>query len=577
MSAIPPSYRARKTLSVAALLVGVVVGVGPANGGNRAADASASTTESTQLVEAAPHDKRVYLVGDSVALGARGYFADAFPPDWTAIVDGTPAYFVETLESRHVRPQMAFHPEWFGEHVVVAGGYNYPYWDPGRFDRSIDSMINTLTAAGVEHVYWVTLREVKPQYVNASGWRKIQPYYWYFPTVNAHLRSALDRHPNLTLIDWAAAADRSDITYDAIHLNPTGARLYSALVSQQITATTTRVAGGSTTEIPIANPDGVAAVAVNITSTSPRDTGFFTAFACGDSPPGVSSHNHIRDEIAAHSAIVPVGATGSICVYSEEAANMIVDVTGRFMSGHGFQAITPRRVHDSRATSGAPVPAGTITTVDVTAPGVPASAESVVLTVTAVDAPAAGYAIAYTCGETVPETSTVNYGAGPATPNIAVVAPSADGTVCVTASTDVHLLVDAFGAFGPGSDAVTTAPDRVLDTRGGQQLGAGQSITLQLDDAIANSGVFANLTATGAAGDGYLAAYPCLRGVPDSSSLNVSAGRDAANFVVIEPDGDGRLCVFSSVDTHVVVDVLGTTGAAFIGQTPTRLLDTRAS
>ncbi len=70
---------------------------------------------------------------------------------------------------------------------MIGSGYNYPHWDPARFDRSIDSMIATLTDAGVEHIYWVKLREVKPQYVSASAWSEGLKYSWYFPTVNEHL------------------------------------------------------------------------------------------------------------------------------------------------------------------------------------------------------------------------------------------------------------------------------------------------------------------------------------------------------------------------------------------------------
>ena len=79
----------------------------------------------------------------------------------------------------------------FGDYAIVAAGYNYPYWDPARFDRSIDTMVATLLEAGVKHVFWVTLREVKQQYVSPGAWRQIQPYYWYFPTVNDRLEMAL--------------------------------------------------------------------------------------------------------------------------------------------------------------------------------------------------------------------------------------------------------------------------------------------------------------------------------------------------------------------------------------------------
>ena len=64
----------------------------------------------------------------------------AFPADWQVTVDGTPALFVEQLESKHVRTEMAATSRVFGDYAIVAGGYNYPFWDPARFDRSVDSI-----------------------------------------------------------------------------------------------------------------------------------------------------------------------------------------------------------------------------------------------------------------------------------------------------------------------------------------------------------------------------------------------------------------------------------------------------
>ena len=144
------------------------------------------------------------------------------------------ALFVEQLESKHVRTQMAANPGVFGDYAIVAGGYNYPFWDPARFDRSIDSIIAAFEQAGVKYVFWVTLREVKPQYITAGVWAQVQPYYWYFPTVNEHLRAAVARHPNLSLIDWAAIADRPGLTYDAIHLNTFGASEYANNIARVV-------------------------------------------------------------------------------------------------------------------------------------------------------------------------------------------------------------------------------------------------------------------------------------------------------------------------------------------------------
>ncbi len=48
-----------------------------------------------------------------------------------------------------------------------------------------------------------------------------------------------------------------------------------------------------------------------------------------------------------------------------------------------------------------------------------------------------------------------------------------------------------------------------------------------------------------------------------------------ANFVVVQPDADGDVCIYAHAATHVVVDLLGTVSAGFTGGAPQRLLDTR--
>ena len=50
-----------------------------------------------------------------------------------------------------------------------------------------------------------------------------------------------------------------------------------------------------------------------------------------------------------------------------------------------------------------------------------------------------------------------------------------------------------------------------------------------------------------------------------------------ANFVVVEPDADGDVCIYAHTATHVVVDLIGTVSEGFTGGTPQRLLDTRVA
>lgn len=534
-----------------------------------------AVTLSTVAVDASPvgamasSDKRVMLVTDSVGLGARGVFANAFPSDWDAVVVGQPARFVEQLESNFVRPNL-FRT---GDHVVIAGGYNYPYWDPERFERSVDSIINTLTGAGVKHVYWVTLREVKQQFVTPSAWRQVQPYYWYFPTVNEHLERALDRHPELTLVDWAAAADRSDVTYDAIHLNRTGAELYSSLIARAVADAQSRPANGGVTRVNVATPAQVAAgdvvaAAINLTSVRGRLSGYLSAYPCEQGSSESSNLNHVRDQVIAAAAVVPVGPSGDICVFNERAGHVAVDAFGTFGAEADITSSEPERVLDTR--SGTRQPADTeqsvIAVPGATAPGV------VALNVTVTRADGSGFLTVHECGTPPPNSSNVNFGAFLPSPNLVIVATDTDGRICFTANQDAHVLIDVLATFGEETTVAAATPARLLDTRDGLGRVADDVMEIEVDEL---GGVAGNLTIVGASSSGFASAYPCASGRTDTSNINYRAGQTIANAVLLQPDTSGNLCIYNSGDAHILFDLLATTGEGFTPAAPVRLADTR--
>lgn len=544
-----------------------------------------SIERSAPIADAAPEAERVTLFSDSVGLGTRGSFDQAFPASYEANVFGTPALFVEQLESKHVRPTLASAPHLIGDHVVIAAGYNYPYWDAARFDRSIDSMINTLTNAGVKHVYWVTLREVKPQYISASAWRQVQPYYWYFPTVNDHLEAALSRHSNLTLVDWAAIADRPGITYDAIHLNRTGAALYSSEVANAVRANMTRPIDRAITKVDVTDTPGVAAVALNLAATTTRTTGYFTAFACDGAPPNVANLNYQRREIKSSAAIVPVDANGNVCIYNNTASHVIVDVFGTFDSVAGLTPATPNRLFDSR--SGAPEQPGATRTLNVGAPG----AAGLALNITGINPTAAGYITVHTCN-VAPTTATVNLTPGTITPNLVMVRPDDDGNVCITTTgAATHLTVDRFATFTNRDSIAPIDPTRVLDSRGDGEPPAGEVHRISLADTpLADSStaaestvtteapvtaVFMNLAVVQPRGDGFATAWPCDQPRPNTANANFTTGVTVSNFVTVAPDAAGNICVWTNTPSDIVIDLLGATRSGFEGFTPQRKLDTR--
>ncbi len=139
-------------------------------------------------------------------------------------------------------------------------------------------------------------------------------------------------------------------------------------------------------------------------------------------------------------------------------------------------------------------------------------------------------------------------------------------------------------AAGP-STYVPLVPERVIDTRS-QDPGrrpAGSVLTVDFGALIpaGASAVAVNVTATGAAAAGFLAAGGC--GAPIAGST-VNFERDVdRGAMAITPLGTGDdLCVFSSADTDVVVDLQGVfVGDGGVGLHPLavqdRLADTRAT
>lgn len=529
------------------------------------------------VVDAAPPEHRVTLFSDSVGLGAAAALPRAFPADWQVNTIGTPAYMVDQLLERHVIPTLTSNRSVIGDHVVIGSGYNYPYWDPARFDRDIDEMIATLTNAGVKRVYWVTLREVKPQHVSASAWNQMLPYSWYFATVNDHLERAVERHPNLTLVDWAAAADQTGLTYDAIHLNPTGAALYSSLIAAAVHNTDTRLDNGMVTRVHVADDASTRAVAVNLTSTATRATGYFTAYPCDGVRPEVSNLNHGRDHTVAAAAIIPVGPSGDICVYNRTATQLIVDLFGRFDDTVDLVDTAPTRLFDSRS-SGVRRAAGSELRLRVGSPGVGA----VALNVTALESDAPGFVTVQACGLGTVETSNVNVAPGSVTPNLVMAQPDATGDVCIIASTAMHLIVDRFASFADDAPVDLIRPQRVTDTRSdGSSRAPGRVVRFSVGDTALDTttpitGVFMNLTIVQAGGAGFGTVYPCAGGRPNTSNINVGPGQTIANFAVVQPDVNGEICVYTDAPADVLVDVMGSAGTGFQGVGPTRMVDTRS-
>ncbi len=309
-------------------------------------------------------------------------------------------------------------------------------------------------------------------------------------------------------------------------------------------------------------PTGSSAVWLNLTGMGVSAPGFLTAYSTGQPRPDTSNLNFLPGIASSNAAAIVLGAGNGITFDVSTDSHIITDVYSAFTpTGAGLDPAGPTRVLDTR--SGAPLAGGAMLSVNV---GAPPSATGLVATVTAIAGATGGFLRAWPCGSAPPDTSNVNFAANRVVANTVQSALGA-GRLCLLSNVDVHVLVDVTGFLSPGGalSYIPLAPQRILDTRGSStlftgRLGARQVVELplqRLPGMPANVGAaVANLTAVSAAAAGFLTAFPCGRGVPATSSLNFAAAEAMAGLTVA-PVGGGSLCVFASVRTHLLVDLVG--------------------
>jgi protein MpaA len=214
-----------------------------------------------------------------------------------------------------------------------------------------------------------------------------------------------------------------------------------------------------------------------------------------------------------------------------------------------------------------------------------ARAASLNLTVT--DVAGDGFAAVHPCAQAPGRTSTLNVRAGDTVANAVPIVPVAGG-VCVTTSVAAEVVVDLTGWWvdGPGPSLVAVSPNRVLDTR---QLGPARrpgGVPMPVPVPAAGA-VGLTVVLTDAVRDAWAAVHPCAQAAGGTSTVNAAAGAITANLALVA--ASAPICVTTSVDAHVVIDLVAVAVAAaaptdagalvaatLVAQDPTRVLDTRS-
>jgi hypothetical protein len=274
--------------------------------------------------------------------------------------------------------------------------------------------------------------------------------------------------------------------------------------------------------------------------------------------------------------------------------------------GGAYHPVVPARILDTRTPLGGhpgALGAGQTLTLQVAgAGGAPAGAYAAVMNMTVTNGTTPSYLTLFPADTARPLASNLNWTASQTVANLVEIRLSASGAVNIfNAAGQADVIADLTGWVSapsntPGAVGLFNAvlPARLLDTRDGTgapkaPVAGGSSVSLQVTGrgGVPSSGVAAvvlNLTATNVSGLTYITAWPQGSARPTASNLNPGAGQTVANRVLVKVGTGGRVDLFNAAGrVDLVADVSGwftdgsvaTSGATFVGVTPSRILDTR--
>lgn len=535
----------------------------------------------------------ISVIGDSVLLGSSNALSSPSLPTLLANAGWGPVNFLAGkgyTTGRNVGGNRAtaaayWINRWRSEGVlpstiVVSLGNNDNAFCPPTIacmKQTIDYLLDVIGPN--TQVWWPLITTV--DYARQGAW-------------NAALHIAERERPNLITWNWddVLAGANPPFVMDAYNIHPASGVQYvrrSRLMADDITArfgpsrriganaapppaagpaseyepvavqrivTGAQIATGSTyvLDLSATAPAGASAVALTLESRDPVGPGYFTAYPCGGDRPMTSSLNFVAGQRRAAQVLATMSTSGTVCIFSYDAAGMDVDLQGWFVpdGASRFTPVVPSRLLDTRETgreaiSVIPVPAG---------------ATAVALSMVGLDATSAGSLTAWSCDPPKPDLAQIHFGPDELIAGAAYVLASPSGTVCVSTSVSADVVVDITGTFSPGGQLRYTPAvvRRMLDTREGiggwqGQLDTGQTVDLRPAPQGAQA-VSGTITLVQPRISGWLRATPCGQSQL-SSSVNAPLGAILANSLTVGLSADQRLCIQTYRNGHALFDISG--------------------
>ena len=337
-------------------------------------------------------------------------------------------------------------------------------------------------------------------------------------------------------------------------------------------------------------PPTAQAYSLNLTAVPDGPLGFLSAWAAGESYPGVSTLNSTDGSMIANAAIVPAGTGGSITVVAGDPTDLIVDINGYFappgVSGLDFFPLTPCRIADTRTTQNfkgvfGPPSLAEYVTRDfplATSPCLSGSEQAYSLNITVIPPAPLGFLSIWPAGQSYRGVSTLNSPDGVVLANAAIAAAGTSGDIEVVAGNSTDVIIDINGKFAPpgtggggGLQFYSVTPCRVADTRSSQSFTGAfgppsltaynyRNFPIQSSPCgiPASAQAYAlNVTVAPQGPLGFLSAWPAGQPYPGVSTLNSSDGYTLANAAIVPAGTSGAITVVAGDPTDLIIDIVG--------------------
>jgi len=161
--------------------------------------------------------------------------------------------------------------------------------------------------------------------------------------------------------------------------------------------------------------------------------------------------------VIANTVFAKLGTGGKVCIYTHAITDVAVDISGFVPAGSTPNPLLPARLLETRSgASNTTVDgvnqgigvraAGSVTELVVAGRGgVPTSASTAIINVTAIRGLSGGYVTVFPCGTTRPLASNLNFAPGQVIANTVLAKLDSSGKVCIYVHAATDLAVDVAG------------------------------------------------------------------------------------------------------------------------------------